>query len=148
MYGMKIVEKHSIGYVLGKALFSSPQRTISVFFVLFVLGAVPLTFYLANQQQDIRQQAADSTPACIFTPGTIRPGETSELLVVSYPYAPEPYMEPADGYSIVEKRGDTIIYKLDKPGTTWKISLLDPSNPMKNNLPNALASCTVSTTEY
>jgi hypothetical protein len=57
-------------------------------------------------------------------------------------------MEPADGYSIVEKRGDTIIYKLDKPGTTWKISLLDPSNPMKNNLPNALASCTVSTTEY
>lgn len=143
---MKVLEPRS--YVLGKTLFGSRQRIFSTVFILFVLAAIPTAFYLVNQEQDIRQNAANGIPACLFVPGTVQPGETAQLLIASYPYQIAPYIEPSSGYVMTGKpQGNTITYVFNTPGKTWTASLLDPEHPIQNGKPNIIASCKISTSD-
>lgn len=145
---MRVLERHNKGYVLGHSIFANPRRTLGYVLVLFVLAAIPFTYYLANQIQDIRQRAAGGETACLFTPGTIRPGETAELLIATYPYQISPHIEPKSGYIMTGQiRSNTLTYQFNTPNTTWTASLLDPANPLVDGKPNKIASCTISTSE-
>lgn len=143
---MRVIEGHNLGYVLGRSIFSNPRKTLGYVLVFFVLGAIPVTYMLVNQVQDVRQHAADGEPACLFTPSTVRAGETAELLLASYPYQISPYIEPTKGYVMIgQVRSNTIIYQFNTPSTNWTASLLDPEHPLINGRPNKIATCTVST---
>lgn len=143
---MKVLDPHSRGYVLGKTVFSNPRRTLSYVLVLFLLAAIPFTHYLVNRIQNVSQQAANGKAECMFIPGTVRPGETAELLISSYPYKVNPYIEPANGYVMNGQTSpSSLTYQFNTPHTTWTASLLDPANPQTFGRPNKIASCTVST---
>ncbi len=136
----------SRGYVLKTDIFSNPRRILGYVLVLFVLAAIPFTYFLANQVQNVQQNAASGNPACLFIPATVRPGEAAELLIAGYPYKIPPYVDPSSGYVMTGQNSATSFsYQFNTPRTTWTASLLDPGHPLQNGKPNKLASCTIST---
>ena len=152
---VKVVQSRGyvLGYVLGRTLFSSGRRTIGTLFVAFVLLSIPISIYLVNQRQEIRQQAVSSSlqrtlttiPTCSWSKNPISPGSTSELTIT---YSQQtinttliPDIDPVVGYKIIgNTQSGGIIYQFDKSGETWVVSLKESFNGATIN------SCTISKT--
>jgi len=121
--------------------------------VALVLLSIPISIYLVNQRQDIRQQAGNSSgqraltsiPTCSWSKNPILPGLTSELTIT---YSQQtinktiiPDIDPVVGYKIIgNTQNGGILYQFDKPGVTWVVTLRESSNGP------ALNTCTITTT--